>query len=72
MKKCECLEKCPFFNDKMKEKPALAQIYKRKYCLEGGKEECARYKVRKTLGPDHVPFDLYPNQADKADTLLAQ
>lgn len=65
MANCECLETCPFFNDRMAEKPAMAQVYKNKYCL-GDKTNCARYYVRGKLGKDKVPIDLYPNQMDKA------
>lgn len=71
MLQCECLPTCPFFNDKMKEKTAMAQIYKDKYCLGGYKNECARYIVRERLGKEKVPTDLYPNQKDIALKLIA-
>jgi hypothetical protein len=71
MLECECLATCPFFNDKMKEKPAMAKVYKEKYCLGGHKTECARYSVRNAIGKENVPLDLYPNQMDTANIIIA-
>ncbi len=68
--KCECLEGCPFFNDKMKNKPSLAEIYKKQFCL-GDNINCARHKVKEALGGDKVPMDMYPNQIEKAELLIA-
>ena len=69
MADCECLPKCPFFNDKMKNMPSLSSMLKKKYC-QGDSAGCARYRVFKALGRDAVPGDLYPNNQDKADELL--
>lgn len=66
---CECVPKCPFFNDKMANKPSTAEMFKKKYC-EGDNSECARWIVRKKLGADKVPADLFPNQIDKAQALI--
>jgi hypothetical protein len=71
MAKCECLEGCIFFNDKMKERPAMGQLYKKEFCLGGDNAHCARYMVRTALGRDRVPVDLYPNQIDRAAQLIA-
>jgi hypothetical protein len=70
MADCECLSGCPFFNDKMANMPAMANSYKRKYC-RGNFEKCARYMVFKTLGKPKVPADLYPNQQEKAQQIIA-
>jgi hypothetical protein len=70
MTECECLSGCPFFNDKMKEKPATAQIYKKSYCLGGENEKCARHQVKVAIGKENVPGDLYPNQNDKAKEII--
>ena len=70
MSECECLPGCPFFNDKMKEKPAMSQIYKKRYCLGGENEKCARHMVKVAFGSANVPMDLYPNQIEKARELL--
>lgn len=69
MAECPSLPKCPFFNDKMAESPAMAGIMKRKYC-QGDNSGCARWKVFQKNGPGSVPGDLFPNQMDKAMALI--
>ena len=70
MADCECLPGCPFFNDKMANKPATADLLKREYCL-GDNKDCARYRIFKTVGREHVPPDLFPIQHDRAERILA-
>ena len=70
MTKCECVDGCPFFNDRMNNMPRLAEQYKKNYCL-GNFENCARYKVFKNLDKDRVPSDLFPNQHEKAEKILS-
>lgn len=70
MAECECLSGCPFFNDKMTANPGLTDMYKKKYCL-GNNEQCARHMVFEKLGKGNVPGDLYPNQRDKVEDILA-
>jgi hypothetical protein len=70
MAQCECLPKCPFFHDKMEDMPAMADIYKRKYC-QGDNSECARYSVFTQMGPGSPPMDLYPNNREQAEVFLA-
>jgi len=70
MADCECLNGCPFFNDKMKDNDGLGAMYKRKYC-RGNKEDCARYRIFKKLGKPGVPADLYPNMNKRAGEILA-
>ena len=67
---CECLEKCPFFNDKMADMPSMSDLLKDRYC-RGEWQSCARYRVFKAVGRDSVPSDLYPAQADKVDGIIA-
>lgn len=69
MADCECLPNCPFFFDKMDDMPAMADIYKRRYC-QGDNTECARHAVFRTLGRSHVPSDLFPNDMDYANRVL--
>lgn len=69
MAKCECLDGCPFFNDKMKDSEGLGAIYKNKYCL-GDNSKCARYMVFKKLGKANVPTTLYPNMYDAAQRII--
>lgn len=72
MSACECLPGCPFYNDRMKDQPGMSNIYRKNYCMDGGNENCARFMVRKALGGSRVPADLYPNQYDRAITLIRQ
>jgi hypothetical protein len=65
MADCECLEGCPFFNDRMAHKPATSEMFKKAYC-RGSNIQCARYIVFSTLGKEAVPIDLFPNQIDRA------
>lgn len=69
MPDCEKLIKCPFFNDKMASKPASAEMYKVKFC-HGDKMQCARYQVG--FNGIDVPSDLFPNQNDKASSLIKE
>ncbi|OQY05334.1 MAG: hypothetical protein B6I20_01565 [Bacteroidetes bacterium 4572_117] len=69
MAKCECLENCAFFNDKMANMPSMANIIKKKYC-EGDCSICARYIVYKALGKGAVPANLFPTQMDRAKKLI--
>ena len=65
MAACVCLEKCPFFNDKMANMPAMADLYKKNYC-NGDSTHCARFMIFKVKGKDAVPADLFPNNVEKA------
>ena len=69
MPDCECLERCPFFNDKMVNRPATAEMFKKAFCL-GDNTSCARYMIFVSLGPEAVPLDLFPNQVDRALGIL--
>jgi hypothetical protein len=71
MAECECLVKCLFFNDRMQNIPAVANMLKDKYC-HGNSSECARYMVFKSLGRERVPGDLFPNQVDRAEKIIAE
>jgi hypothetical protein len=71
MAQCELTEKCIFFNDKMANMPAMADIYKQRYCGTDS-SLCARYRVFEVLGRENVPADLYPNDAEGATRILAQ
>ncbi len=69
MAECECLPKCPFFNDRMASKPATAQLMKNQYCL-GDSSGCARHQVKMAAGSDLVPADLFPAQVDRVQGIL--
>lgn len=69
MSKCECLDWCPFFNDKLENMPALSEFYKQKYCTVDY-NKCARYMVFKDLGKEKVQNDLFPNIESYAKKLI--
>ena len=66
---CECLPRCPFFNDKMVGLPATAELFKKQYC-RSNYLTCARYMVFKALGRERVPADLFPNNEERAKRIL--
>ncbi|OJF76876.1 MAG: hypothetical protein BKP49_04740 [Treponema sp. CETP13] len=69
MAKCECLPKCPFFNDMMSEKPAMANLMKETYCLDDN-SKCARHQVFEKVGAQNVPDDLFPSQNYRVEGIL--
>lgn len=70
MAECECLSKCLFFNDKMADMPAMAESMKRRYCM-GDSTQCARHMVLVAKGRENVPADLFPNNIERANKILA-
>ena len=68
---CEYIEACPFFNSRLSDKPMMTEMVKRKYC-RSNPEACARYVVRKALGKDAVPANLYPMDASRAQELTGK
>jgi len=70
MAECECVGGCVFFNDKMTNMPQLAESMKKKYCM-GDNTQCARFMVFQKLGKPMVPADLFPNQMEKAKSVIA-
>lgn len=69
MAKCELIEKCIFFNDNMQNMPSTAATYKKIYC-EQDYENCARHMIVKALGRGKVPEDLFPNQKERAESII--
>jgi len=57
MVKCEYTEICAFFNEGMPDRPAIANMMKKKYCARNP-SACARYMILKTVGKDRVPVDF--------------
>ena len=70
MADCECLPRCLFFNDKMQNMPAAANLLKKRLC-QGDNTRCARHMVLMAKDRDKVPPDLTPNQVDRAATIIA-
>jgi hypothetical protein len=70
MPQCPSLAKCPFFNDKMANMPAVADMIKKRYCLTDN-ADCARWMVRQALSPEKVPPNLYPKDSERAKAIIA-
>ena len=68
---CENLSVCPFFNDKLPNMPAMANLLKKRYC-RGDFTKCARYIVFKALGREKVPRDLWPSEIERAQKILEE
>jgi hypothetical protein len=69
MPQCPSLSKCPFFNDKMANMPAAADMIKTRYCLTDH-ATCARWMVRMALSPEKVPGNLYPKDVERAKAMI--
>lgn len=65
-----CLPACAFFNGRMANKPATAELMKKQYCRSDFKR-CARYMVFEKLGGDSVPSHLFPNNVERAREIIA-
>jgi hypothetical protein len=66
---CECLGNCPFFHDRMKNMPTASELLKQQYC-HGDWASCARCMIFQDLGREAVPFDLFPDETDRAIEIL--
>jgi len=66
---CECLETCPFFHDRMKNMPTFAGLLKAQFCHDDW-TSCARCMIVRELGREAVPLDLFPDQTDRAHSIL--
>lgn len=67
---CPKLPQCPFFNERLVKMPAIAEMAKDHYCRSGKYESCARYLVAKIFGSSAVPDNLYPDQRDRANSII--
>jgi hypothetical protein len=66
---CELIQGCIFFNNKMQNMPATAELLKKRYC-KGAFSTCARHMVFKAMGRPRVPPDLFPQQTEIAEDLI--
>ena len=71
MAECELIQKCPFFHDKMANMPGTADLFKNFYCRSDNRG-CARHMIVRTVGKQHVPIDLFPNQVDRAEAIIGE
>ncbi|GAB4284401.1 MAG: hypothetical protein Kow0067_06250 [Coriobacteriia bacterium] len=68
---CKYAVACPVFNNALRRMPHTALRYRERYC-RARFFECARFELAETIGADHVPPMLLPNQyAEAADLTLA-
>ncbi len=70
MEECDLLSSCIFFNDKMADMPATAEMMKNRLC-RSNKLGCARYLVCQQLGRAEVPLDLYPHDIERAKLIIS-
>ena len=70
MPDCQLLENCLFFNDRMANMPSTAEVIKIRYCREEN-SGCARFMIYQAIGKGKVPQDLFPNQSDRAEKVIA-
>ena len=71
MPECERLTVCSFFNDALVTMPTLADWFKNKYCLKNS-AQCARYMALQVLGAENVPANLFPDEHQIAQELIAE
>jgi len=69
MAHCEWIHECPFLANRHILIEAMREIYLSKYCQHEF-HKCARYLVYKSLGPDKVPLNMFPNQRDRAQKII--
>jgi len=69
MSECPNIATCPFFNDKLADRPATANLLKKSFC-RSDYVTCARYIVSSRIGSTAVPADLFPNMGDRAKAIL--
>jgi len=53
----------------MADMPSTADMLKNLYCQQDF-DKCARYVIVKEMGREKVPADLFPNQIEKARSIL--
>jgi hypothetical protein len=71
MGNCEQLPTCAFYNEKLKDLPGLSEGLKRLYCWNET-PNCARFMVLKAIGREKIPLDLFPNELERAKTIISQ
>ena len=70
MEECINLKTCPFFNDtSIKQQSRVVERLKKYYCRDQY-NDCARYKIFKEIGKEHVPLHLFPNENDEAERII--
>lgn len=70
MTECHLLEGCQFCNGRHDVSPSFVELLMELYCKRHF-NNCARYKIATTLGGPKVPPDLFPNNIERANKILA-
>lgn len=72
MKSCDFYEICELFNqERASNMPRLVSMFKVRYC-QGDPSQCARYKVSKEIGRQHVPEFMLPTQIEWAQQIIKE
>ena len=66
---CEKHGDCPFYQNKMMCSSDVFDKNKELYC-KNTFEICARYKVSVQLGDHYIPIDMFPDETDRAESLI--
>jgi len=70
MPDCQFLAKCPFFNaEEVVQRRHLTAYLKETYC-RGDFTRCCRYQIATTIGREHVPTLMMPDQTRWAEEIL--
>jgi len=70
MADCQFLSKCPFFNaEEVVQRRHLTAYLKETYCWEDF-TRCCRYRIATTIGREHVPTLMMPDQTRWAEEIL--
>jgi len=72
MTQCIYFDNCPanLDVDSRLEKPmSVIEYYHRTYC-HGNPSNCARFKVRESVGKEELPSDLLPYQQERAEQII--
>lgn len=71
MGECEFVDMCPFFSGKLADRAAEIEELREKYC-KNNNLNCARYMIASSVGKEHIPPDLYPDEKAVAYTIIAE
>lgn len=71
MSECEFIEECPFFQDKLVEKPVEVEELKEKYCRNNNLN-CALYMIAQAVGKEKIPPHLSPDEKTIAYQIIAE
>ncbi len=71
MAECELIDECPFFRGQLTERADEREELKEKYC-KNNNLNCARYMIASSVGKEHIPPNLYPDEKIAAYAIIAE